>query len=96
MVLNAFTTPAPTGATLATSCAIEVSSLWASPSNVALNGLLMSTMTLSARASPYSTTTGTTRSYNSAAMTMSPSGTAPHFPTVAPPPRASARSSALD
>ena len=60
MVLNAFTTLAPAGATLATSCAIEVSSLWASPSNVALKGLLMSTMTLPARASPYSVTTGTT------------------------------------
>jgi hypothetical protein len=35
MVLNAFTTLAPAGAALATSCAIEVSSLWASPSNVA-------------------------------------------------------------
>ena len=56
MVLNAFTTLALAGATLATSCAIEVSSLWASPSNVALKGLLMSTMTLPARASPYSAT----------------------------------------
>jgi len=32
MVLNAFTTPALAGAALATSCAIEVSSRWASPS----------------------------------------------------------------
>src|SRR3954468_9643565 len=96
MVLNAFTTLAPAGATLAASCATEVSSLCASPSNVALKGLLMSTMTLPARASPYSATTGTTPSYNRAVMTMSPVGTAPHLPVVAPPPRALARSSALD
>jgi len=41
MVLKAFTTPTPTGPPWRLSCAIEVSSLWASPSNVALMGLLM-------------------------------------------------------
>jgi hypothetical protein len=53
-------------------------------------------MILSASASPYSVTTGTTESYNKAVMTMSPVGTAPQVPVVVPPPRAVARSSALD
>ena len=96
MVLNALNTLALAGAALATSCAIEVSSRLASPSAAALKGLLMSMMTLPARASPYSATTGTTLSYNRAMMTMSPAGTAPHSPVVAPPPRALARSAALD
>ena len=96
MVLNAFTTLALAGAALATSCAIEVSSRWASPSAAELKGLLMSTMTLPARASPYWATTGTTLAYNRATMTMSPAGTAPHSPVVALPPRALARSAALD
>jgi hypothetical protein len=96
MVLNAFTTLAPAGAALAASCAIEVSSRWASPSNVELKGLLMSTMILPARASPYWVTTGTTPSYSRATMTMSPAGAVPHCPVVAPLPRALARSAALD
>lgn len=95
MVLNAFTTLALAGAALATSCAIEVSSGIASPSAAVLNGLLMSTMTLPARASPYRATTGTTLAYNRETMTMSPAGTAPNSPVVAPPPRASARAAAL-
>jgi hypothetical protein len=96
MVLNALNTLALAGAISATSCAIDVGSLWASPSNVALKGLLMSTMTLPARASPYSATVETTPAYKMAVMTMSPAGTAPHSPAVAPPPRALAKSSALD
>ena len=83
MVLNAFTTLALAGAALATSCAIEVSSGMASPSAAELKGLLMSTMTLPARASPYWATTGTTLAYPRAAMTMSPAGTAPNSPAVA-------------
>jgi hypothetical protein len=68
----------------------------ASPSAAELKGLLMSTMTFSARASPYWATTGTTSAYLRATMTMSPAGTAPNSPVVAPPPRALARSAALD
>src|SRR5581483_812150 len=67
----------------------------ASPSAAGLKGLLMSTMTLPARASPYSATTGTTLAYSRAMMTMSPAGTAPHFPVVAPSPRALASAAAL-
>src|ERR1700722_7410465 len=96
MVLNAFTTLALAGAALATSSAIEVSSPRASPSAAALKGLLMSTMTLPARAAPYWATTGATLAYNRATMTMSPAGTAPQSPVVALPPSALARSAALD
>ena len=96
MVLKALTTLAPAEAALATSCAIEVSSGMASPSAASLKGLLMSTMTLPASASPYRVTTGTTLAYSRATMTMSPAGTAPNSPVVALPPRALARSAALD
>ena len=96
MVLNAFTTLASTGATLAISRAIDVSAGMARPSPSALKGLMMSTMTLPARASPYSATTAATLAHSSATMTMSPAGTAPKSPVVALPPRSSARAAALD
>lgn len=93
--VEAFTTLAPGGATLATSWAIEVSSGMASPSASELNGLLMSTITLSDSASPYWVTTGTTSAYLRATMTMSPvGGTAPKSPVVTLAPRVCARSAA--
>lgn len=95
IVLNAFTTLALAGAALATSCATDVSAGMASPSAAALKGLLMSTMTLPARASPYWVTTGTTLAYSRDTITMFPAGTAPNSPVVARPPRVSARAAAL-
>jgi hypothetical protein len=55
----------------------------------------MSTMILSASASPYWLTTGTALSNSTARMTMSPAGPAPHVPAVAPLPSALASAAAL-
>src|ERR1700688_4983888 len=94
-VLNAFTTCAPAGAALAISCAPELPSGVTKPLESGVMGLVMSTMTLPARAFPYWATTGTTLAYPRATMTMSPAGTAPNSPVVALPPRALARSAAF-
>ncbi len=60
VVLNALTTCAPCGAAAAISSAAEMPGGVRRPANVAmLTGLVMSTITLPARRSPYSVTSGT-------------------------------------
>ena len=56
-MLNALTTCAPAGAALAISCAPELPSGVTKPVKSGVMGLVMSTMTLPCRASPYSPTT---------------------------------------
>lgn len=94
-VLNAFTTCALAGAALTISCAPDVPSGVTSPVASALKVLEMSMMTLPAKASPYWAMTGTALAYGTARTTMSPTGTAPKLPAVAPTPSSAARPLAL-
>jgi hypothetical protein len=94
-VERAFTTCALAGTALAISCAPEVPSGMTSPVASALKVLEISMMTLPASASPYWATTGTALVYGTARTTISPAGTVPNVPAVAPPPSAAARPLAL-
>jgi hypothetical protein len=77
MVLNAFTALALAGPSW--QLPARSRSPRCGPVPVALKGLLMSTMTLPARASPYSRDDRNDASYNRAIMTMFPAGAAPHL-----------------